>query len=77
MLQASRSILAETGVKGLFQGFTATAIRDAPYAGLYVLAYEESKVVCGTSASVQAAVILLGRDADGLLVFGLDGQRRY
>lgn len=47
MLQASRSILADSGVKGLFQGFTATAIRDAPYAGLYVLAYEESKSVCG------------------------------
>ena len=59
MLQASRSILAETGVKGLFQGFTATAIRDAPYAGLYVLAYEESKVVCGEFALVYAALISL------------------
>jgi hypothetical protein len=34
---------------GLFRGFTATAIRDAPYAGLYVLFYEESKMVAGAS----------------------------
>ncbi|KAL7413019.1 mitochondrial carrier domain-containing protein [Mrakia frigida] len=53
MLQASRSILADSGVKGLFQGFTATAIRDAPYAGLYVLAYEESKSVCAKLLSVR------------------------
>lgn len=45
MLQASRSILADSGIRGLFQGFTATAIRDAPYAGLYVLFYEESKAI--------------------------------
>jgi solute carrier family 25 protein 38 len=47
MLQASRSILSESGIRGLFQGFTATAIRDAPYAGLYVLFYEEMKHVAG------------------------------
>lgn len=47
MSQAFRSIFAESGIAGLFRGFTATAIRDAPYAGLYVLFYEESKVVAG------------------------------
>lgn len=31
------------GVKGFFSGFGATAIRDAPYAGLYVLFYEQLK----------------------------------
>lgn len=31
------------GVKGFFSGFGATAIRDAPYAGLYVLFYEQAK----------------------------------
>ncbi|PWN39229.1 mitochondrial carrier [Ceraceosorus guamensis] len=31
------------GVRGLFQGFTATALRDAPYAGLYMACYESCK----------------------------------
>ena len=40
---ASISILKTEGIKGFFAGFGATAIRDAPYAGLYVLFYEQSK----------------------------------
>ncbi len=40
---ASRDIFATEGLKGFFSGFGATAIRDAPYAGLYVLFYEQSK----------------------------------
>ncbi|PWN24818.1 mitochondrial carrier [Jaminaea rosea] len=39
-----RSIYAEGGVKGLFRGFSATALRDAPYAGLYLMFYEALKV---------------------------------
>lgn len=35
------------GVRGLFQGFTATAVRDAPYAGLYLPIYEKSKDLAG------------------------------
>lgn len=31
------------GARGLFSGFGATAVRDAPYAGLYVLLYEQLK----------------------------------
>lgn len=31
------------GAKGFFSGFGATAVRDAPYAGLYVVFYEWSK----------------------------------
>lgn len=27
----------------MFQGFTATAARDAPYAGIYMAFYEKSK----------------------------------
>lgn len=50
MYQAFSSIFRESGVAGLFRGFTATAIRDAPYAGLYVLFYEESKMVAGASS---------------------------
>ncbi|KAM5463043.1 hypothetical protein MauCBS54593_007702 [Microsporum audouinii] len=40
---AGRDIVRTEGVRGLFSGFGATAIRDAPYAGLYVVFYEHSK----------------------------------
>lgn len=43
ILGAGRDIVATEGVKGFFSGFGATAIRDAPYAGLYVLFYEQLK----------------------------------
>lgn len=45
MLGAMRSIHETEGMRGFFRGFTATCMRDAPYAGLYVLFYEQSKVV--------------------------------
>jgi hypothetical protein len=32
-------------VRGLFQGVTATAARDAPYAGMYLVCYEKGKEV--------------------------------
>lgn len=40
---AGRDIVRTEGFKGLFAGFGATAARDAPYAGLYVLIYEQLK----------------------------------
>ncbi|KAL2218161.1 mitochondrial carrier protein [Thermoascus aurantiacus ATCC 26904] len=40
---AARDIVRSEGVRGLFSGFGATAVRDAPYAGLYVVFYEQSK----------------------------------
>ncbi|KAK2873809.1 hypothetical protein FQN49_002055 [Arthroderma sp. PD_2] len=40
---AGKDIIRTEGVRGLFSGFGATAIRDAPYAGLYVVFYEQSK----------------------------------
>lgn len=40
---AARDIHAHEGLRGFFSGFGATAMRDAPYAGLYVLFYEQSK----------------------------------
>ncbi|KAJ9094293.1 hypothetical protein QFC21_006119 [Naganishia friedmannii] len=43
----SRQLLRTEGLRGLFQGFTATAARDAPYAGIYVVFYEEMKEVLG------------------------------
>ena len=32
-------------MRGLFQGVTATAARDAPYAGMYLVCYEKGKEV--------------------------------
>lgn len=43
LTSATRDIYHTTGLKGFFAGFGATAVRDAPYAGLYVLFYEQSK----------------------------------
>ncbi|MCJ1406925.1 hypothetical protein MMC19_000995 [Ptychographa xylographoides] len=43
LLGAGTAILRTEGPKGFFSGFGATAIRDAPYAGLYVLFYERCK----------------------------------
>ncbi|KAI9795778.1 MAG: hypothetical protein M1835_005222 [Candelina submexicana] len=40
---AGSDILRKEGIRGFFSGFGATAIRDAPYAGLYVLLYEQCK----------------------------------
>lgn len=40
---AFKSLLQTNGVKGLFQGFTATAVRDAPYAGMSIVFYEKAK----------------------------------
>ena len=41
--EASTSIFRGEGFRGFFTGFGATAIRDAPYAGLYVVFYEQAK----------------------------------
>ncbi|KAK2760820.1 hypothetical protein FQN54_002058 [Arachnomyces sp. PD_36] len=40
---AGRDIVRTEGVRGLFAGFGATSVRDAPYAGLYVVLYEQAK----------------------------------
>jgi len=55
---ASRSIHAEEGFRGFFSGFGATAVRDAPYAGLYVVFYELSKTRLSRTT-------LGGTDTDG------------
>ncbi|KAL1637970.1 hypothetical protein SLS58_009087 [Diplodia intermedia] len=52
---AAADIRAAHGVRGFFAGFGATAVRDAPYAGLYVLFYEESKRALGRLAGVAGA----------------------
>jgi len=43
LLSAARDIFRTEGVRGFFGGWGATAVRDAPYAGLYVLFYEQAK----------------------------------
>lgn len=49
MFHAAREIYKAHGAKGFFYGFGATAIRDAPYAGLYVYVYELSKAYLSTA----------------------------
>ncbi|KAF2656557.1 putative solute carrier family 25 member 38 [Lophiostoma macrostomum CBS 122681] len=43
LFSACKDIVRTEGLRGFFAGFGATAVRDAPYAGLYVLFYEQSK----------------------------------
>lgn len=43
LASAAKDIARTEGFRGFFAGFGATAVRDAPYAGLYVLFYEQSK----------------------------------
>ncbi|PKI82680.1 hypothetical protein MVES_003508 [Malassezia vespertilionis] len=38
-----RSIYRDAGFRGFFRGYSATALRDAPYAGLYLAFYEHGK----------------------------------
>ncbi|KAK3805772.1 MAG: mitochondrial carrier domain-containing protein [Benniella sp.] len=47
MSEALTSIFRTEGIRGLWAGFGATAMRDAPLAGLYVLFYEQSKSKLG------------------------------
>ena len=43
LVGAAKDIFATEGPRGFFAGFGVTAVRDAPYAGLYVLIYEQAK----------------------------------
>lgn len=47
---AAADIRRRDGFRGFFSGFGATAIRDAPYAGMYVLFYEMLKTQLGSIA---------------------------
>ncbi|KAK3725040.1 hypothetical protein LTR37_000550 [Vermiconidia calcicola] len=48
---AAKDIITKEGPRGFFAGFGVTAVRDAPYAGLYVLIYEQSKARLGDLSS--------------------------
>ncbi|KAI9749941.1 MAG: hypothetical protein M4579_006676 [Chaenotheca gracillima] len=43
LVGAGTDIFRKEGLRGFFSGFGVTALRDAPYAGIYVLFYEQSK----------------------------------
>lgn len=51
-----RSLLKQNGLRGLTQGFTATAARDAPYAGMYLVFYEKAKDLAGTSDQMRGGI---------------------
>lgn len=51
MLTAAADIRRANGWRGFFSGFGATALRDAPYAGMYVLFYEMLKTRLGSLAT--------------------------
>ena len=53
--EATTGILKTEGIRGFFSGLGATAIRDAPYAGLYVLFYEQTKQRLGALLYEMAA----------------------
>jgi Mitochondrial carrier protein len=50
---AAAGVYVERGWRGFFAGFGATAVRDAPYAGLYVLFYESFKTRAKTFLNIQ------------------------
>lgn len=58
MARAAGDIYRTERLRGFFAGYGATAARDAPYAGLYVLFYEQFK-------RRLSAVYGPGRDGDG------------
>lgn len=71
ILGAGKDILRKEGIRGFFSGFGATAARDAPYAGLYVLFYEQSKTRLSSlghkvSAAGIASVEMKGSTSAGI-----------
>ena len=57
LLAAMRDILSREGVRGFFTGYGATALRDAPYAGFYVLFYEAVKIELSQQLSTFSSLI--------------------
>lgn len=50
MAAAIADIRRREGLRAFFSGFGATTMRDAPYAGMYVVIYESLKTQIGLSA---------------------------
>lgn len=55
VIAAAKDIHRTNGFKGFFAGLGATALRDAPYAGMYVLFYEMMKSRLGALVSPVAS----------------------
>lgn len=68
---AARDILAKEGPKGFFAGFGVTAVRDAPYAGLYVLIYEQAKARLSGLSSGAGSGTIVGSSATINFVSGI------
>lgn len=72
LVGASRDIISKEGFKGFFTGFGATAVRDAPYAGLYVVFYEMSKKRLNASFDASTAGTAAAMNASsGVIAAGL------
>ncbi|KAI8913585.1 mitochondrial carrier domain-containing protein, partial [Gorgonomyces haynaldii] len=63
-----QSIIKQDGVRGLFSGWGVTALRDAPFAGIYVFFYEHMKhlssgntpfnnMLAGLSSGLMATIV--------------------
>lgn len=50
ILSAISTIYQENGIRGLFRGWGATVLRDAPHAGLYLMFYELIKPFLSSDA---------------------------
>ena len=46
--EATADIFRAEGTRGFFSGFGATALRDAPYAGIHLALYEGTKALLGS-----------------------------
>lgn len=66
IVTAFRDLIATDGLRGMFRGFTATAARDAPYAGMYMAFYEKGKDILGESL----IVVLVEPETSRLMIRG-------
>ena len=62
---AARDIIGKEGMRGFFSGFGATAVRDAPYAGLYVVFYEGSKKRLSAILGLNQTRLKIGENGSG------------
>ncbi|KAH6569945.1 hypothetical protein BASA50_002980 [Batrachochytrium salamandrivorans] len=60
------SIWKMEGASGFFKGFGATALRDAPYAGVYIFFYEGFKSMVGGDSSPSVAANMVAGVLGGL-----------
>jgi solute carrier family 25 protein 38 len=66
LVSACRSIYRQDGLRGFFRGLGATALRDAPHAGIYLFFYESLKGSCLLFPPTPPGTLLAGGMA-GLL----------